>query len=596
MKKINTQTLSSSKSNKMEIIKLESDSEDAPTISNNSNIKYSNSKEKIIDDLPGQKPEIITLEESVENLKSNSQSSISTSTSHGNLILNKSNIPQKVESKNNSLLNISQRTKNVLDKIKEKNKKAKLLGKLNKDNEDIIDKNIFIGKKTRSTESNSTDKKNKDAKIKLSKKTKEILKKLKDIRHNRFDDINNDEAKNKTIRKSSFSSLHVKYETLLQPSRELRLPISYKKLLDNFIALERTLNRNKLSTNKTYNYFSNIKNIIESYTHKNFSMLTLKQILYIVPHFYILKYVQHENNEITFSMNGKLDKNQDLMIDIPNDFNERINRNYPKDFNFLDINYFKEGNNYRPLLRNLTESELNQRKNIFINILNHIVNDFHNKFLKERNIKLKFNPLMQKTWHHEFNPDTMCTPIPQFEIPDPPECKSIFEQTINNNDIKKQLNLINPKEKNEIIQPNKNKQSPVNKFVSEELLQKIRAKEREKKIIKEISDYNYYHNLQNDKNKIMKYMLLQIKTLLMTHNKSMELNELSELILNSNIMFKDHFENKQNLNQEIIKFCQKNNDFIKINKHSTLGLMVILQNSEYDITAELNSIKSENKN
>ena len=337
MKKINTQPLSSSKNNKMEIIKLESDSEDAPTISNNSNIKYSNSKEKIIDDLPGQKPEIITLEESVENLKSNSQSSISTSTSHGNLIINKSNIPQKVESKNNSLLNISQRTKNVLDKIKEKNKKAKLLGKLNKDNEDIIDKNIFIGKKTRSTESNSTDKKNKDTKIKLSKKTKEILKKLKDIRHNRFDDINNDEAKNKIIRKSSFSSLHVKYETLLQPSRELRLPISYKKLLDNFIALERTLNRNKLSTNKTYNYFSNIKNIIESYTHKNFSISTLKQILYIVPHFYILKYVQHENNETTFSMNGKLDKNQDLMIDIPNDFNERINRNYPKDFNFLDI-------------------------------------------------------------------------------------------------------------------------------------------------------------------------------------------------------------------------------------------------------------------
>ena len=142
---------------------------------------------------------------------------------------------------------------------------------------------------------------------------------------------------------------------------------------------------------------------------------------------------------------------------------------------------------------------------------------------------------------------------------------------------------------NDIIQPNNTKQISGNKFVSEELLQKIRAKEREKKIIKEINDYNYYHNLQNDKNKVMKYMLLQIKTLLMTHNKSMELNELSELILNSNNMFKDYFENKQKLNQEIIKFCQKNEDFIKLNKHSTLGFIVVLKNSEYVISDESTS-------
>ena len=86
-------------------------------------------------------------------------------------------------------------------------------------------------------------------------------------------------------------------------------------------------------------------------------------------------------------------------------------------------------------------------------------------------------------------------------------------------------------------------------------------------------------------------MLLQIKTLLMTHNKSMELNELSELILNSNIMFKDYFENKQKLNQEIIKFCQNNNGFIKINKHSTLGLIVVLENSDYVISDESTYIK-----
>jgi hypothetical protein len=555
----------------MEIIKLESDSEDSQTIG-----KYKNNE------IQDQKPEIINLEENVDNQKSNSQSSNSTSASRVNIPLNKPILPNKVISQNSSMFNISQRTKKILDKINEKNKKVRMQYKFPKENQNNLDKNKFIGKKTKSLSSNNINKKGKEKKMKLSMKTKEMIKKLKDIRSNRFDDIHNNDSKKEVVRKSSFSNLHVKYETLLQPSRELRLPVSYKKLVDSFIALDRTLSRINLTTNKNYNNFSNIKNIIESYTHRNFSLETLKQILYVVPHFYILKYV-NTNNDVLFSMNGNIDKNHDLMIDIPNDFNERINRNYPKNFDFLDINFIKDENSFQPFVGKLTEKELNERKNIFVNILNHIVNDFHTKFLKEKKIKIKFNPLIQKTWYHDFNPDIHCTPIPQFEIPNPPECKSIFQQTINNNDLKKQLNLINSKEKNDIIQPNKNKQSSVNKFVSEEYLQKIRAKEREKKIITEINDYNYYRNLKNDKNKVIKNMLLQIKTLLMTHNKSMALNDLSELIINSDNMLKNYFEDKQKLSQEIVKFCQKNNGFININKHSTLGLMVILENSEYVI-------------
>ena len=571
MKKANTQTFLSQSNNKMEIIKLESDSEDSQTIG-----KYKNNE------IQDQKPEIINLEENVDNQKSNSQSSNSTSASRVNIPLNKPILPNKVISQNSSMFNISQRTKKILDKINEKNKKVKMQYKFPKENQNNLDKNKFIGKKTKSLSSNNINKKGKEKKMKLSLKTKEMIKKLKDIRSNRFDDIHNNDSKKEVVRKSSFSNLHVKYETLLQPSRELRLPVSYKKLVDSFIALDRTLSRINLTTNKNYNNFSNIKNIIESYTHRNFSLETLKQILYVVPHFYILKYV-NTNNDVLFSMNGNIDKNHDLMVDIPNDFNERINRNYPKNFDFLDINFIKDENSFQPFVGKLTEKELNERKNIFVNILNHIVNDFHTKFLKEKKIKIKFNPLIQKTWYHDFNPDIHCTPIPQFEIPNPPECKSIFQQTINNNDLKKQLNLINSKEKNDIIQPNKNKQSSVNKFVSEEYLQKIRAKEREKKIITEINDYNYYRNLKNDKNKVIKNMLLQIKTLLMTHNKSMALNDLSELIINSDNMLKNYFEDKQKLSQEIVKFCQKNNGFININKHSTLGLMVILENSDYVI-------------
>ena len=82
---------------------------------------------------------------------------------------------------------------------------------------------------------------------------------MKRKRKNRFDNIQDDKSKKAYIRKSSFSSLHVKFENLIQPSRELRLPITYKKLYDSFIALEGTLNRNyKLSTSKNYNYFYNI--------------------------------------------------------------------------------------------------------------------------------------------------------------------------------------------------------------------------------------------------------------------------------------------------------------------------------------------------
>ena len=413
MQKTNSQTIFSKKNSKMEIIRLESDSEDTATIGKNKN---SNSKEKIFEQTPNQIQEIINLEENVDNLKSNSQSSISTSTSHGNLVLNRVNNSAKIERENSSMFDISKRTKGILERIIENNKKAKLLEKMAKEKENNLDKNRFIGKKVRNNDSNSFDPKSKEKKLKLSKKTKEVIKKLENIRNNRFDDIDNKEQNNQ-IRKSS--------------------------LLDNFISLDRTLNKKKLSSNKNFNCFSNIQNIIESYTHKNFSIDTLKSILYVVPHFYILKYVKTEKSG--------LDKNTDLMVDIPNDFNERINRNYPKNFNFLDINFFKEGIDYQPLLRNLTENELIKRKNIFINILNQIVNDFHNKFLKEKNIKIKFNPLEQKTWHHDFNPDLMCQPIPKFEIPEPPENKSIFEETINNNDIKKQLNLINNIKKKVIL-------------------------------------------------------------------------------------------------------------------------------------------------
>ena len=119
MKRTNFQSISPENNIKMEIIRLESDSEDTPTIGKDQKIKLNQSNQNF-DESQNQNQEIINLDENVENIKSNSQSSISTSTSHGNLVMNKINISTKVENKNPNLLNISKRTKGILDKINEK--------------------------------------------------------------------------------------------------------------------------------------------------------------------------------------------------------------------------------------------------------------------------------------------------------------------------------------------------------------------------------------------------------------------------------------------------------------------------------------------
>ena len=153
MKKANTQP---GQNIQMEIIRLESDSEDAQTLGKNCESQKSNQ-------------EVINLEESVENQKSNSQSSISTSASRGNLPLNKPNSSEITENKIPSMFSISQRTKKILERINEKNRKAKLLNKYTQEKENKennLDKNRFIGKKTKSKEPNRAEKKVKEKKIK----------------------------------------------------------------------------------------------------------------------------------------------------------------------------------------------------------------------------------------------------------------------------------------------------------------------------------------------------------------------------------------------------------------------------------------------
>jgi len=69
-------------------------------------------------------------------------------------------------------------------------------------------------------------------------------------------------------------------------------------------------------------------------------------------------------------------------------------------------------------------------------------------------------------------------------------------------------------------------------------------KEKANSIINEINNYSLYYNSSKDMNAIYKEVLIQMKTILIVNKKSMELNKISEAILNSSQMIKDTFIEK----------------------------------------------------
>jgi hypothetical protein len=344
------------------------------------------------------------------------------------------------------------------------------------------------------------------------------------------------------------------------------------------------------------NNFDNIRYSVESVTKHSFSFKILQQILYIVPHFYILKYIEKKNNKNTFNINDVLSKDYDLIIDIPSDFNERINKNYPNNFNFLSINYYDvNSKDFNPSFNPLKINESIKRKEVFRNILNRIVNAYHMKYLSKKNIKINFDPLVEKTWEHNFEPDKECEDIPLFEIPLPPNKCSVFQDIIMKNDIKNEImkdalsmiNKSNEDKQKESQDPNPNQKNnestikPKNKYVSQKFLERIRAKEKANNIIKEINNYNHYHNSNKDMNVIYKEILMQMKTILMVNKRSMELSNISEAVLNSSQMIKDTFADKDNIAEIICKLCKKFSDFISVKNHSVYGKVVVLENTSF---------------
>ena len=487
---------------------------------------------------------------------------------------------------------LSSGTINLLNKIIN-NVNSRLIDKINIKKPENFSKNI-----NQQLLNSETKNKNKNIeKIELSTKALETIKKLKD-KQNLKNEINTEEKKLPTI-ENSFSRLNIKYKELLSKSRELRLPVIYKELFDNFNALEQAINRNKIGAKKIINSFYNIRLSIEAATHKTFNLNILKKILYVVPHFYILKYSLKKNlNNPTFSINDDIDKNYDLIIDIPDDYAKRISTDYEKNFNFLSINFFTESNlnYYHPAENSLSKNDIDKRKQIFYNILLYITTNFYKKFLKQKKIKSKFDPLKERTWHHEFDPDIYCSDIPLFEIPSPPKIKSVFMDMINKNDLRTQIMKLENENCYNDNTPKKYISKSESKYVSKEFLDKIRNKEKVVKLEKEINEYNFNQNKQNDKNKILKNTLIQIKTLLMTNKNSMQLNKLSDLILGSNIKYKNFFINNENLNKTIIEISKQFKGFINIINHSSLGTFVVLENNEYNIPDNLPFINIEISN
>lgn len=116
-------------------------------------------------------------------------------------------------------------------------------------------------------------------------------------------------------------------------------------------------------------------------------------------------------------------------------------------------------------------------------MLNKLVNKYHDEYLKREIIKIFFDPLVENTWEHNFNPDKECLDIPLFEIPSPNNKISIFEKVITKNDLKPQLlqnsNINNLK--NEIEEQEKiidDKGTFKNKYISKKFLDNIKKKKK----------------------------------------------------------------------------------------------------------------------
>ena len=419
----------------------------------------------------------------------------------------------------------------------------------------------------------------------LSQKTLNVINQLKENRKNRFQRSTTTQQPHYEQSNSSFS-LRFKYEDLLKEQRELPLPLKYKKLFNSFIDLENTINFNKTQQCSAFQLsFTNIAKSIESANQRRFTLETFAQILYVVPHFYILRWEKKEND-------------YELIIDIPEDHDKRTENIIAS---FLtdkrdEIDFIALQRHFNPLLKKLNHEELEQRKKVFKNILYEKVNEYHKAFLKRLNLNEQmYNPFVIKTWHHAFELDDVGD-IEEFKFEPKPKGDEIgvYEKFIKYNDIKSIL-FNKALEENAHANEdgnsnNKDDSNPLLQYVSKEFINKLKKKEEAINISKEIIEYSAMQNSKNEEKEKVKELICQIQNVFICNNKqSIQINDVIEKVLTSSTLIRQTYNN-ESLRKELFLLEKYYPEWIKIRKHSLLGMLVIIENDINIETYVLNNL------
>lgn len=277
----------------------------------------------------------------------------------------------------------------------------------------------------------------------ISSKTKSILKGLKSL--NKLEDCNSDDNSETCLKlnptylngknfnfeklrknvsdpetqasidriksKISNESLKEKYSHLVSDYRELALPKAYKMLIEKMHSLDLSLIR--LKKEKPKNEFSlcEINKSIDSSESNSLKDLPskfrirlkdFKQILFVAPHFYVYKKKS--------SLQSHANTEEEILIDVPVNMEQLMSKKY----NTYSYSNFKAmQHNFNPITHENLENISNERKRIFTQIIVFLVQSEHEKFIKNKNIEVKYDPLHEKIWHSSFEVES-CNEIPEF--------------------------------------------------------------------------------------------------------------------------------------------------------------------------------------
>ena len=362
---------------------------------------------------------------------------------------------------------------------------------------------------------------------------------------------------NEKEKKIPISYIIDKIEELKKEKIELPLPLKYKLLLRTFTELDSIINYFKtIKSNKTIT-FNRISNSIESSYKHRFNLDIFRQILFIVPHFFIIKWIKNnENNDF------------DLLIDIPKDNEKRAKSFSQITKKDLLNNIFTK--NFTPEYKILSNNILNQRKETFKKILIEIVNLQHENYLKKNKIE-NYNPYLIGSWHKNFDIENL-RDIPKFEIESKPEKINYYQNCIINNDIKKKLIEKALNNDKEIID---NKYTILEKYCSKNFINNLRKKEEAIKISNEILKFSQQYHEKQEITKCIPNLIIQIKSLCLLYKKeSWNVSELiSKLLTIKNI---NKYFNENNLLNYIKVLMKLFPNWIKLIDHSYYGNMILI--------------------